>query len=174
MHTWEAAERVMRREAAATLHRRAGAIGLPPLAVVGGERPAAVIALGGLDPDRPTRTFSELVLLAAAFRPNRVLVGRILPDTPARRCGLLIAHDLHAVLDGRVELLRAWRWHRCGGIVAWLPAQARRWEFTDPFLAEVASAVIDEVTPLPEPELLSMLLARSAVAGHRVTLAPRP
>jgi hypothetical protein len=175
MRTWRSAERLLRGEAAHTLGRHAGLPVRPLVAALGGaHRPSAVIGLRGFDLDRPSRTLAELVLLAAAFGPERVLVGMAVPTAPADRRGVLVVHDLLAVPDGLVEVSRAWAWRRVGRRVLWLPAEVCHWGTIDALPADVARAVIEERPARAEPEVLDHLLTRSAAAGHRVRLAPRP
>jgi hypothetical protein len=171
MRTWHSAERHLRRDAAEAVVGSVDAPVRPLVAAVGAERPSAVIALRGFDPDRPSRTVSELVLLAAAFRPERVLVGTAIPDAPGGKRGLVVVHDLLAVADGLVETTRAWRWRRVVHRLAFWPAEVRRWETIDGLEAEVARTTIEQRPACPEPALLRALLCRSAAAGHRVRLA---
>ena len=171
MRTWSTAERLLRRDAAQAVGCDVAAPLRPLVAAVGTDRPSAVIALRGLDPDRPSRTVCELVLLAAAFRPDRVLIGTAVPDTPARRQGAIVVHDLQVVADGLVEVTRAWGWRRLGRRVLCLPVELRRWQTVDGLEADVARATIEQRPAVPEPALLRELLDRSAAAGHRVRLA---
>lgn len=171
MRTWEDAERHLRREAAQAMGRRSGAAVGPLVAAVGGQRPAAVIALGGLDPDRPSRTVCELVLLAAAFRPERVLVATAVATTPAHRKGAVVAHEVLAVPDGLVEATRAWGWQRAGRRVLVLPTEVGSWTTLGGLEAEVARTIIEQRPACRQPALLRQLLQRSLAAGHRVRLA---
>lgn len=171
MRTWNQAERFLRRETAVNVSRPCGPMGLPLVAAVGHRRPAAVIALNGLDLDRPSRTIAEFVMLSAAFRPARVLVGLAIPHESGSAKGLLVTHDVQAVADGLVEVQRVWGWHRLGRWVMWPPVEVRRWEVCVPFTAAAARAILTERPPADEPAMLEALLARSVAAGHRIRLS---
>lgn len=141
-----------------------------PVVAVGGEQPSAVIALRGLDPRRPAQTLAELAVLAAEFRPSRVLVGVTTCDGSRR--GTLLVEDVEVVPDGQVELLRAWRWRRVLRRVWWLPVEARHWRVGDTLLSELAQAIIAECPVDHEPDRLRYLVRRHLAAGHRVRLSP--
>ncbi|MEX0657812.1 MAG: hypothetical protein WD080_01630 [Egibacteraceae bacterium] len=174
MHTWTAAARVLRAEAGRIILRRLPPQVPPLVAVVGGARPAAAIALRNCDPDRPNRTVAELVLLAASFRPERILVGLpfALDPTKDRRSGVLVVHDLQCVLDGFVEVTRVRAWRRLGRRVLWQPTELRQCEILDAQVALLAREVVAERPAEPEPDVQERLVARSLAAGQVVRIAP--
>jgi hypothetical protein len=172
MRTWPEAERIMRREAGRRL-RRPDDPPLLPLVLVGGAAPMAAIAFQGTDPDRPTRSLAEQVVLAAAFNPTRVLVGVPVPDHPSRRRGLLVIHDVEVVPDGVIEVLRAWRWYRVLGRVLWPPVEVCHWKTVLAGPAVLAREILEQRTGELDDGLLRALVNRSIAAGHRVLLGGR-
>jgi hypothetical protein len=170
MWTWTDGERALRREAAVALRESPGAT--RPVIAVGDERPSGVISVRGLDPDRPSRTLAALVMLAAEFRPSRVVVALPVGDPADGRKGTMLVHDVQLVADGRVELLRAWRWRRLAGRVLWLPVEVRRWQVRTSLLSELAQTVLEERPVDPAPERLRALVRRHLADGHGVRLSP--
>lgn len=167
MRTWNAAERILRHEAG-RMTDDADNRNVPLTAIVGGRQPAAVLALNGRDPRSPGRAVSELALLAATFRPARVLVGLVVPAGTGR--GLLIAHEIEVVADGWVEATRLRVWRRVGRRVRWSRSETRSSDILDTPVVAIARAIVEERPSEPEPEVQAVLLARTRAAGHLVRL----
>jgi hypothetical protein len=168
MRSWSDAEHLVRREAA-RLVVPGDARPRQLIAAVGSRVPTAVITSRAPGPEGTRRVLAELVVLAAAFAPERAIVAAPEALRPGR--GMVLAHDLQVVADGCVEMTRGWMWRRLLGRVVWVPAEVRDWRVPGTISSDLARFIIAERFTAPAPDQLRELVDRCLAAGHRVRLA---
>lgn len=168
MRSWSDAEHLVRREAA-RLVVPGNARPRRLIAAVGSRLPTAVITSRAPGPEGTRRALAELVVLAAAFAPERAIVATAEPLRPGR--GMVIAHDLQVVADGCVEMTREWMWRRVLGRIVWVPAEVRDWRAPGTVSSDLARLMVAEGLAATAPERLRELLDHCLAVGHRVRLA---
>lgn len=167
MRSWSAAEHLTRREAA-RLVVSGDARPRQVIAAVGSQVPAAVITSRAPGPEGTRRVLAELVVLAAAFAPERAIVAATQPLRPGG--GMVIAHDLQVVADGCVEVTRGWMWRRLFGRILWVPAEVRDWRVPGAVTSDLARLIVAERFTPPSSDQLRELVDHCLAVGHRVRL----